>query len=132
MQPGEHGPEGPSCKPPLEPFCSAAAPPAMAWAKSCMRGSMQPCLCPRANFTPASAAADPFSSSGDAYALSGASPETMRPTGDIDHWFRKLCQAGSGVLYEDQYLQVSFIICMAARRSHSVEACVAACSHQKW
>eukprot|EP00891_Asterochloris_glomerata_P007006 jgi/Astpho2/7006/fgenesh1_pm.00107_%23_19_t len=51
-------------------------------------------------------AADPFSSSGDAYALSGASPETVRPTGDIDHWFRKLCQAGSGVLYEDQYLQV--------------------------
>ena len=122
MQSGELNPEGPSCKLIQEPCCSAVVLTATAWVDKCMQGSMQPGLCPHADFAlhcPASAAADPFSSSGDAYALSGASPETVRPTGDIDHWFRKLCQAGSGVLYEDQYLQVSSVSCMAARRSQA-------------
>lgn len=32
--------------------------------------------------------------------------EAVRPVGDINDWFRKLCQSPSGVLYEDNYLQV--------------------------
>ena len=27
--------------------------------------------------------------------------------GDVDAWFRKLCSAPSGVLYEDAFLQVA-------------------------
>ncbi|KAL3140296.1 hypothetical protein ABBQ38_004564 [Trebouxia sp. C0009 RCD-2024] len=37
-------------------------------------------------------------------AAGGAEP--IRPVGDINDWFRKLCQSPSGVLYEDNYLQV--------------------------
>lgn len=37
-------------------------------------------------------------------AAGGAEP--VRPVGDINDWFRKLCQSPSGVLYEDNYLQV--------------------------
>ena len=36
--------------------------------------------------------------------------EPVRPVGDINDWFRKLCQSPSGVLYEDNYLQVGAIV----------------------
>ncbi len=35
----------------------------------------------------------------------GGPPPEIRPTGDIAAWYRKLCTATSGVLYEDTYLQ---------------------------
>lgn len=50
------------------------------------------------------AAQAPSSPAAPAAAQSGAQP--VRPVGDINEWFRKLCQNPSGVLYEDQYLQV--------------------------
>jgi len=53
----------------------------------------------------AAAAADPFSVSGDAHALTGGPPAEPRPLGDVDAWHRKLCLAPSGVLYEDAHLQ---------------------------
>ena len=49
---------------------------------------------------------DPFSISGDANALVGGAPQEVQPLGDVDAWFRKLCAAPSGVLYEDASLQV--------------------------
>lgn len=49
---------------------------------------------------------DPFSVSGDAKALVGGAPQEVQPLGDVDAWFRKLCAAPSGVLYEDASLQV--------------------------
>lgn len=49
---------------------------------------------------------DPFSVSGDANALVGGAPQEVQPLGDVDAWFRKLCAAPSGVLYEDASLQV--------------------------
>ena len=49
---------------------------------------------------------DPFSVSGDAHALVGGAPQEVQPLGDVDAWFRKLCAAPSGVLYEDASLQV--------------------------
>lgn len=52
----------------------------------------------------AAAAAGPSPPSAPAAAQSTAQP--VRPVGDINEWFRKLCQAPSGVLYEDNYLQV--------------------------
>jgi len=42
-------------------------------------------------------------------AAGGAEP--VRPIGDINDWFRKLCQSPSGVLYEDNYLQVAVHLC---------------------
>lgn len=48
---------------------------------------------------------DPFQTSGDPHGLVGA-PEPFRVLGDVQEWWRKLCQADSGILYEDQYLQV--------------------------
>lgn len=61
----------------------------------------------------ATGAADPFAiRSGGAPQGSPVSPPTaggaepVRPVGDINDWFRKLCQSSSGVLYEDNYLQV--------------------------
>lgn len=60
------------------------------------------------------AAADPFAiRSGGPPQGPPVSPPTaggaepVRPVGDINDWFRKLCQSSSGVLYEDNYLQVS-------------------------
>ncbi|BDA41202.1 AP-2 complex subunit alpha-1 [Coccomyxa sp. Obi] len=55
---------------------------------------------------PAPSAYDPFGVSGDPHALMGGPPPEIRPTGDIAAWYRKLCTAASGVLYEDTYLQV--------------------------
>ncbi|DBA96016.1 hypothetical protein WJX77_003113 [Trebouxia sp. C0004] len=58
-------------------------------------------------------AADPFATSGGgapqgppSSPASAGSAEPVRPIGDINDWFRKLCQSPSGVLYEDNYLQV--------------------------
>ena len=44
--------------------------------------------------------------SGDADALVGGAPQDVQPVGDVDAWFRKLCAAPSGSLYEDASLQV--------------------------
>lgn len=40
--------------------------------------------------------------------------EPVRPVGDINDWFRKLCQSPSGVLYEDNYLQVGPLLCQVS------------------
>ena len=61
--------------------------------------------------------ADPFAVGGSGAAAAGPTPpsvsaaaqstaQPVRPVGDINDWFRKLCQAPSGILYEDNYLQV--------------------------
>ncbi|GAB4815001.1 hypothetical protein N2152v2_002047 [Parachlorella kessleri] len=48
--------------------------------------------------------ADPFASAAGAATAAAAQP--IAPTGDVRQWFRKLCMAHSGILYEDPYLQV--------------------------
>ena len=59
--------------------------------------------------------ADPFSVSGDPYALTGGqSGADLRPSGDTDEWFRRLCASSNGVLYEDSCLQVSPLIFMSS------------------
>ena len=62
-------------------------------------------------------AADPFAirSGGPPQGPPVSSPvaggaEPVRPVGDINDWFRKLCQSPSGVLYEDNYLQVGRLL----------------------
>ncbi|KAK9841331.1 hypothetical protein WJX74_004023 [Apatococcus lobatus] len=51
--------------------------------------------------------ADPFSVSGDPYALTGGqSGADLRPSGDTEEWFRRLCASSNGVLYEDSCLQI--------------------------
>ncbi len=64
--------------------------------------------------------ADPFAMSGGGPSQ-GAPPssppagaggaEPVRPIGDINDWFRKLCQSPAGVLYEDNYLQARHPSC---------------------
>ena len=49
----------------------------------------------------------PSSSPGPA----GGGAEPVRPIGDVNDWFRKLCQNASGVLYEDNYLQARQHMC---------------------
>ncbi|PRW60941.1 AP-2 complex subunit alpha-1-like [Chlorella sorokiniana] len=39
-------------------------------------------------------------------AAAAAGPAPIQPAGDVGAWFRKLCAATSGILYEDSFLQV--------------------------
>lgn len=39
-------------------------------------------------------------------AAAAAGPAPIQPIGDVGAWFRKLCASTSGILYEDQFLQV--------------------------
>ena len=63
--------------------------------------------------------ADPFSVSGDPYALTGGQGGAeLRPSGDTDEWFRRLCATSNGVLYEDSCLQVCtciLIVCTTTK-----------------
>lgn len=70
---------------------------------SCIEWGSQPLTVVAAVAAPS--AYDPFGVSGDPHALMGGPPPEIRPTGDIAAWYRKLCIAASGVLYEDTYLQ---------------------------
>lgn len=49
-------------------------------------------------------------------AAAAAGPAPIQPIGDVGAWFRKLCASTSGILYEDQFLQVGLVthskICM--------------------
>ena len=81
--------------------------------ESCCRHCML-CLLQCNMGASAAGAADPFAVRGGGAAQGPPSspaapggPEPVRPTGDINDWFRKLCQSPSGVLYEDNYLQAS-------------------------
>lgn len=47
------------------------------------------------------AAADPFNAAGEL-----AAAQDIRPVGDLGQWFTRLCVRDSGVLYEDQHLQI--------------------------
>lgn len=89
-------------------------------------------------------AADPFAISGGGApqgppsspaAAGGAEP--VRPIGDINDWFRKLCQSPSGVLYEDNYLQVTLhfcsvhcCLCVLLKRSFNTMCCTPFMQHQ--
>ncbi len=53
---------------------------------------------------PAPTPADPFAAGGPT--LGPAAGEGIRPVGDVQEWFTRLCLRDSGVLYEDQHLQV--------------------------
>lgn len=44
--------------------------------------------------------------SADADALVGGAPQHVQPVGDVYAWFRKLCAAPSGMLYEDASSQI--------------------------
>lgn len=86
-------------------------------------------------------AADPFAiRSGGAPQGPPVSPpvaggaEPVRPVGDINDWFRKLCQSPSGVLYEDNYLQVGPLLVAddtAVMNVLSVSGCLQ-CGLAKW
>ncbi len=67
--------------------------------------------------------ADPFAVSGDPYALTGGQGGAQaRPAGDLEEWWRRLCASGTGVLYEDNCLQVAAGCTLACASRHSVIA----------
>lgn len=58
----------------------------------------------------AAAAAAPLAAAAvGAEAAPPPAPPAIQPVGDVDAWFRKLATGGSGVLYEDPYLQVQWM-----------------------
>lgn len=92
-------PAEPAAPPPAAPAFVATPPPPAAAAAA-----------PAASLAAAPAAAaapavpDPFGA--DAFFAAAAGPPPIQPTGDVAAWFRKLCTATSGILYEDQFLQI--------------------------
>jgi AP-2 complex subunit alpha len=86
-------PASPAAAPAPAPVPAAPAPPAPAAAPA-----------PAASAA-AAAAPDPFGA--DMFAAAAAAgPAPIQPAGDVGAWFRKLCAATSGILYEDSFLQV--------------------------
>ena len=103
---------------------AAAAPPAaVAPAAATVAAAPTPAAAPA--LAAAVVSDDPFAS--DAFFAAAAGPAPIQPLGDVAAWFRKLCTATSGILYEDAFLQVGVTLGRGSVSHLAAAGCAPAC-----
>lgn len=97
----------PAPTPAVAPAAASPVPaPAAAPTAAAVPVAPAPAVTPAAA-APAAAAAAPDPFGADMFAAAAAAgPAPIQPIGDVGAWFRKLCASTSGILWEDQFLQV--------------------------